>query len=67
MYFLIAALPTDNRFALHSVAVCLLALHGTLMNVAAIDDYVIQVQIDLENFHVGVYFRSRFNRTCQVT
>ena len=39
------ALTTDNRFALHSVAVCLLALLGTLMNVAAIDDYVIQVFI----------------------
>jgi hypothetical protein len=38
-----SALTTDNRFALHSVAVCLLALLGTLMNVAAIDDYVIQV------------------------
>jgi hypothetical protein len=40
-----SALTTDNRFALHSVAVCLLALLGTLMNVAAIDDYVIQVFI----------------------
>ena len=38
-----SALPTDNRFALHSVAICLLALLGTIMNVAAIDDYVIQV------------------------
>jgi hypothetical protein len=39
----LSALTTDNRFALHSVAVCLLALLGTLMNVTAIDDYVIQV------------------------
>jgi hypothetical protein len=30
------------------VAVCLLALLGTLMNVAAIDDYVIQVNADRE-------------------
>lgn len=37
------ALTTDNRLALHSVAVCLLALLGTLMNVPAIDDYVIQL------------------------
>ena len=61
----ISALPTDNRFALHSVAVCLLALHGALMSVAAIDDYVIQVCF-LQHFtksrfwteHIWVVFKS---------